>query len=230
MLIIALIAVESPVVQFHNYVANTVQEVAVVGNHKKGTAAAFEEGFEIFNGVYIQMIGGLIHYIEVCIHGKHLAERHPLDLASTKAAHKTRRVVQTEIAELFAQSLHKVLLLFIRESLSCLLRRIQHLVHNAQLGIKVIVLGQERYTYLSEKHHFASTVTAILPCQYPHKGSLAAAIRRNEGDFVALIDIESYIFEENFLSIGFGQVLNLEVAGHPYLASIAWQAVIATIL
>ena len=44
-LVVAAVNVHRPVVQFHHYVAHAVEEVAVVGNHQQGAAAALEVAF-----------------------------------------------------------------------------------------------------------------------------------------------------------------------------------------
>ena len=78
-LIVAPVHIECPVVQLHDRVADLVEEISVVGHHQQGASGAGKEAFEEFDGVYVEVVGRLVHDEEVSLGCQHFRQGHPLD-------------------------------------------------------------------------------------------------------------------------------------------------------
>ena len=202
-LIIATVAIDSPVVHFHHHIADAVEEVAVVGDHKQGAAGAFEVGFEIFNCVDVQMVGRLVHNEEVRLGGEHLRECDSFDTSAGKFLHRLSEISQPEVRQ---QPFHPQFIFqqaFLVKMLRKLLTTIHNLPENSFLRVEVIFLLQEGDAYILEKQNLSARIALVLSCENPHKRSLSRAIGRNKRNFVPLIYIESDMFKKNFRPIGF---------------------------
>ena len=69
-------------VHLHHDVADPVEEVTVVRDHKQGTSRTAEISFEEFDGVDVEVVGRLVHDEELSLAREHLGEGHALDLSS----------------------------------------------------------------------------------------------------------------------------------------------------
>ena len=55
---------------------------------------------------------------------------------------------------------------------------------------------------MPQEHDLSAGVTLVLSGKDPQKRCLTGTVRSNEGDLVALIDIEAYVLEKDLRSIG----------------------------
>ena len=76
-----------------------------------------------------------------------------------------------------------------------------NLLEDCLLRVKRVVLLKERNLDVLEEHDLSARVRLILTCQNPHERCLTGTIRSNESDLVALIDVESDLFEENLRTV-----------------------------
>ena len=200
-------------VHFHDNIAHTVKEIAVMGNHEQGTAAVLQMGLQKFNGVNVQVVGGLVHNVEVGLTGKHPGERHPLDLAAGKVFHEPF----TAKAKLVQQPVYPefILPLMVRVQMpGPFLRIVHNLVMDRLVRVKGIVLLQKGNAYILEKQHLSAAVRGVLPGQYPKQGSLSRSVGRNERHLVPFIDIEINVLKQHLGAVTLGNVLYLQVTGH----------------
>ena len=165
-LVVAPVAVDGAVVEFHHDVAHPVEEVTVVGDHQQGAAAAFQPALQELYGFYVEVVGGLVHYQEVGVQREHLADGHAFDLASREFPHLLVEVRQPERSEQFLQALYeRLLLVFMKRR--CLAAAVgENLVEYAELRGPVVVLLQKGYAYVLEKHDPAAGVGAVLAREY----------------------------------------------------------------
>ena len=143
-------------VHFHNRIAHSVKEIAVVCDHEQGAARAAQIVLEVFDCVDVQVVGGLVHDEEVCLACKHLRKGDSLDLTSGKFLHLLRTVREIEVGQELDDTplvLPKVLLV---EVCDIVLAGCHNLVEYAFLGVEFIILFQKGYAYVLEKHNLAT--------------------------------------------------------------------------
>ncbi|CCX54056.1 unknown [Bacteroides sp. CAG:1060] len=86
----------------------------------------------------------------------------------------------------------------------------EYLVQDSVLGVAVIFLLQKGYPYVLQEQNLSAGVGLVLSGQNAQKGGLAGTIGCYESNFVSLIYIESYMFEENLRTVRLGYVLYLK--------------------
>ena len=156
-------------VHFHHHIADTVEEVAVVGDHKQGAAGAFEIGFEIFNCINIEVVGRLVHYEEVRLGGEHLRECDSFDTSAGKFLHRLSEISQSEVRQ---QPFHPQFIFqqtFFVKMFRELLTTIYNLPKNSFLRVEVIFLLQEGDAYVLEKQNLSARIALVLPGENSHK-------------------------------------------------------------
>ena len=63
--IVTAVDEDAAAVHFHHGVAYTVQKVAVVGDHEKSAPGVLQMALQELYGVYVKVVGGLVHYVEI---------------------------------------------------------------------------------------------------------------------------------------------------------------------
>ena len=185
-----------------------------MGDHQQGATGTLQIVLKIFYGIYVKMVRGFVHYEELGFRGQHLSQCNPLHLASRQFLHSPAAVPEAELREnAFDPPLifPEMLLVQPRGEIPAALH---YLRENLPLRVELILLFQECDAYILEKHYLASGVTLVLSGEYAHQGSLAGSVRCNEGDFVALIHIETYVLEKDFRPVGFRDVFDLQITCH----------------
>ena len=213
-LVVAAVGVDGSVVEFHHDVADPVEEVAVVRDHQQGAAAAFQIALQELNGFDVEVVGGLVHDQEVGVERQHLADGHALHLASREFSHLPVRVRQAEGGQQLPEPLEKCRPSVFVEAGGVAAAVVEHLLEYAESGGEVIVLLEEGYADVLEEHHPPSRVGAVLAREYAQQGGLSGAVGGDQGDLVALVDVEAYMLEKHFRAVGLRDVLYLEIAGH----------------
>ena len=202
-----------PAVHFHDGVAYAVQEIAVVRYHEQGTATVFQAPFQELDGVYVQVVGGLVHDVEIGLGGQHLRKGHALDFPAGKVFHEPLR----HQAELVQQLRHPELVLP-QVVLVQLLRPLGRLVHDLPkegfLRVKAVFLLQKSNTDVFEKQDLPTAVRRVFPRQDAQERSFSRPVGRDERHFVPFIDIEADVLEQHLRPITLGDILYLQVTGH----------------
>ena len=212
--IVSAVNVYAAAVHFHYCVAHPVQEIAVMRNHEKCASGVLQMAFQELNGVYIQVVGGLVHYVEIGLTGKHARQSHTLDFSAGEVLHglvlicKAKLVQQPGYPELILPQVVCV------KMLSPFGRIVHYLTENGLLGVICVLLLQKSNAYVFEKQHLATAVRRILSCKYPQQRGLSSAIRGDERHLVSLIDIEINPLKQNLGTVTFGNVLYLKITWH----------------
>ena len=196
-------------VHLHHDVAYPVEEISVMGDHQQRTPRAAKIALEEFDGIDVEVVGRLVHDEELSLACQHLGQCYALYFSSGKLLHLLIRIRKIEAGE----ELHDPMLIFPESLLiepCCEIMAGRHyLFEYALLRIEFIFLFQKGYLYVLQEHYLSAGIRLVLSCKNPHERSLACAVRSNEGDLVALIDIESYLFEKHLRSVAFRYVLDL---------------------
>ncbi len=213
-LVVAPVGVNRSPVHLHHGVAHAVEEIAVVGYHQKGAPAALEVGFEVFDGVDVQVVGGLVHYEKVRLGGKHLAEGHPLDPASGEFAHLLSEIPETEVREKTLDPqfiLHQVLSVKAGGEFRA---GSHHLVQYALFGVEGIFLLQKGYADVLKEHNLSAGVAFVLSRKNPHQRGLPGAVRSDKSNLIAFIYIEGDMLKKHLGPVGLRDVLYLQITRH----------------
>ena len=97
--VVALVDIDAAPVHFHDRIAYAVQEIAVVSYHEKSASAMLQMRFQKLDGVYVQMVGGLVHYVEIGLRSQHPGKGYALDFAARKIPHRLIRIIQAELSK-----------------------------------------------------------------------------------------------------------------------------------
>ena len=97
--VVALVRVERAVVQFKYGIADTVQEVTVVSNHKEGALGLLQIILQELYHLHIQVVGRLIHNKEIGIREKHRCNCNLLYLSAAKLAHLLIKIGKLKLCE-----------------------------------------------------------------------------------------------------------------------------------
>ena len=65
-LVVASVGVDRAMIHLHDSVADSVEEVSVVGYHEESATGAAEVAFQELDGVDVQVVGRLVHDKELC--------------------------------------------------------------------------------------------------------------------------------------------------------------------
>ena len=195
--VVSAIYVNVPAVHFHYGIAHPVKEIAVMGYHEKSASGVLQVALKELDGIYVKVVGGLVHYVEIGLRCQHLGKGHTLHFASGEVAHGFVRILQAELVQELRHAKFILPHVVLVQVLCPLRRRIHYLPKHGLAGIKGIILLQESYAYILEKQHLAAAVGGVLPCQYLQQGCLPRTIWSNQGHLVPLIDIEIDVFKQH---------------------------------
>ena len=212
--VVSAVDVDAAAVQFHDGVAHAVKEVAVVRYHEERAAAVPQMLLQELDGVCVQVVGGLVHDVEIGLGGKHFRKRHALDFAAGEVPHGLFHIREAELRQ---EPLHPSLILpvvLLVKVLCPLPGAVHDLPDDGFLRIKGILLLQKRNTDVLQEQHLSAAVRRVLPRQYPQQRSLPGAVRGDERHLVTLIYIEADALEQHLGAVGLGNVLNLKVTCH----------------
>ena len=213
--VVALIDVDLPVVEFHHDVAHPVEEVTVVGDHEEGAARPSQVVLEVFDGVDVEMVGGLVKDQEVGFGGEDLRDGHALDLAAGEFLHP---LVGPQ-AELGEQPDDAVLVF---EAAGVVQMRQEqgasgpYLFEQRCFGVVGVVLLQECDADFFQELDLAAGVGLVLSGQDAHQRGLTGSVRCDQGDLVTLVHVEADMVEQHFRTVRLGDVLYLQVGRHQY--------------
>ena len=86
---------------------------------------------------------------------------------------------------------------------------VHYLGEDALFGIVLIFLLEEGDLDVLEEHDLSAGVGLVFAGEDSHQRGLAGAVRGNESDLVALIDVESDLLEKDLRSITLRYIFNL---------------------
>ena len=212
--IVSAVDVEVAAVQFHHGIAHPVQEIAVVGDHQQGAAAVFQVVFQELDGVQVQVVGGLVHDVEIGLGGQHLGKGHPLHLSAGKVLHGLLGFRQVKLRKKLFHT-QFVLPKMVRVQLSGPGGRCVHdLPEDGFPGVEGVLLFQEGDADVLEEEHLAAAVGGVFPGQDAQQGGLARSVGGYQGHLVPFVDIEVNAAEQHFGTVALGEVFYLQVTGH----------------
>ena len=212
--VVAAVDIDLAPVHLHHRVAHAVQEIAVVRDHEQGAAGVLEMLLQELDGVDVQVVRGLVHDVEIGLGGQHLRERHPLDFAAGEVLHRLFPVREGELRQ---EPLHPALVLpqmVLVQVLRPFGGPVHDLPEDALLGIVGILLLQESDADVLEEQDLPAAVGLVLAGEDPQQGGLPGAVRRDERDLVALVDVEVDVLEQHLGAVRLGNVLDLQVTCH----------------
>ena len=94
--VFSAVAIEIPVFDFQNVVANLIQEMAIMGYHQQGNIGVGEIRFHPFNHLNIKVIGGFIENKQVGVGNEGAGKRCLFALAARQLAHRFEDVLNPE--------------------------------------------------------------------------------------------------------------------------------------
>ena len=212
-LVVALVDIDLAVVEFHDDVAHAVEEVTVVGYHEEGAAGAAEIILEVFDGVNVEVVGGLVEDQEIGFCGQYLRDGHAFDLSAGEFFHLLLGT-QSE----FGEDADDAVLVF--EAAFRVERREErraagkHLFEQRGFRVEVIVLLEESDPDFLEELDLPAGIGFVLAGQDAHERGLAGAVGGDQGNLVAFVHIEADMVEQHFRPVGLGDVLDLQVGSH----------------
>ena len=149
-----MIGKEFPPINFQNIIANLIEEITVVGYHKKGDTCTGKIAFKPFYHLQIKMVGRLIKEEEVGLTGQYNGQGNTLTLPTTQLPHGLFGTCNLQLGEVLAR-LHACL--FRREVLEAhLFHRLfwcknRFLLQKSHLGVFAIDDGTLIGRFLSGK-------------------------------------------------------------------------------
>ena len=200
-LVVATVGVHGPVIEFHHRIAHTVKEIAVVCNHQQSAAAATEIAFQEFYRLYVEVVGGLVHYQELGIQSQQFRQGDALDLTAGEFSHQAVGTAKPEARGQLAHALHEILPVLGRHALGLGMAVRDDLLLDGECLVVVVVLLQECYPDILQEEYLAAGIGLVLPCKDAQERSLARAVGRDERNLVALVDVEGDVLEQHFLPV-----------------------------
>ena len=168
-----------------------------MGDHQQGAAAAAQIPFQELHRLDVEVIGGLVHYVEFGVGGEHAAQGHALDLSPAEFLHGAREIPEPEGGQQFLRPLGAA-------------RDFKH----GGLGVVFEFLLQEGDAYIFEKQYLAARIGLVATGEDAKERGLAGAVGGDQRDLVAFVDIEADALEEDLGAVGFRNVLDLQKTGH----------------
>ena len=114
--VVSAIGIKRLVVDFDDEIADTVEEVAVVGDHEQRLVAASEKAFEPLNHLEVEVVGGLVEDEQLGFGDEHVGESHSLTLAARELRHGLRKVANLQLREYLLGTQHFLVVAFMIEA------------------------------------------------------------------------------------------------------------------
>ena len=130
-----------------------VKEIAVVGDHQEGAAGVSEVVFQKFDGVNVEVVGGLVHDEEVGFRCQHHGQCHPFHFTSGEVFHQTAFLESETGQELLDSQFigeHCIVIQPVGEFLA----GVQYLRKDVLLGVVFEFLFQKCYPDVFQKGDF----------------------------------------------------------------------------
>ena len=201
-------------VHFHDGIAHPVQEIAVMRDHEKRTSGMFQMTFQEFDGINVQVIRGLVHYIKIRLGRKHFRQGDPLDFPAREFLHGFVRIQKPELRKELPDLPFIFPAMFVVQMRRPRAASFHDLGEKGPFRIIGIFLLQKGDPDVLEKQNFSATVRTVFPGQDSKEGSFSRSVRRDERHLVSFVDIEVDMLKEDLGTVRLGNVLNLKIACH----------------
>ena len=197
-LIVAFINIYGSVIHLHHGVSHGIQKITVMGHHQKRASGVRQIVLQKLDAVDVQMVGRLVHHEEVRLAGKHHDDGGTLDFPARKHLHLTVIFRHPEGGQKAADALFIFSKMFRIKILRPLFAVPHNLIPHGGFGIIFILLLKERDADVLEEYDLAAGVGAVLAGQNAQKAGLTGAVRGDQGDLVALVDVEADVLKQDF--------------------------------
>ena len=154
------------------------------------------------------MVRRLVHDEEIRLGGQHYCQCYPFHFSSGEVLHKTVSLESETGNELLDPQFISEKSVVV-QSLCELLAGVHYLCENVLFGVMGEFLLQKRYSDMLEKRDLSAGIRLVVASQNSEQRGLAGAVRCDESDFVALIDVETDMLEKHFRSVTLAYIFYL---------------------
>ena len=229
--VIAVVNVELARVKLHNLIADTVEEIAVVGDHQQSERRRLQKLLQPLYHVQVEVIGRLVEHQQVGLHHEHAGQGDTLHLSARKRSHTGVEVVNLQFRQdLFhtrlvvpclslVHALHQLLqpgiagrgqTVFI--GLDQLGRRVGMLktgLHHRQFRREGRMLRQIAHTQVTAEDYLA-VVIVLIAAYYIKERGLARPVLGDKARALPFGHAERHVRKEHQVADGFRQTLDIE--------------------
>ena len=164
--------------------------------------------FQEFDGVNVEVVGGLVHDEEVGFRCQHHGQCHPFHFASGEVFHQTA-FLESETGQELLDSQFIGEHCLVIQPVGEFLAGVQYLRKDVLLGVVFEFLFQKCYPDVFQKGNFPAGIGFVVTRKYAQQCRFSSSVRCDERNLVPFIYIESDMLEQHFRTITLADVFYL---------------------